>query len=78
MKNNKNIGRASQFSRAELGFMVSRLAAMLDDHIDAIWLAAVDDGFLTPDRIVRFNKTQRDAQRLAEAFAPRSGNGGMS
>jgi hypothetical protein len=69
-RKNNNIGSASQFSRAELGFMVHRLSVILDEHIDAIWLAAADEGFLTPERIGMFTKTQRDARLLAEAFAP--------
>jgi hypothetical protein len=79
----KNIGRAGElsphaagragtpFSRAELGHMVSMVAGLLDEHIDAVWRAAIDDEFLTPNRISRLMKTQQFAKHLAEAFAPR-------
>jgi hypothetical protein len=71
MANRKNIGRAAEFSRAELGHMVSLVAGLLEEHIDAIWLAAVDEGFLTPERIHELLRTQTFAHRLHEAFAPR-------
>jgi hypothetical protein len=71
MANRKNIGRAGDFSRAELGGLVSFLAGLLEDHIDAIWLAAVDDGFLTPERIHELLRTQTFARHLHEAFSPR-------
>jgi len=77
MKNKKNTVCAAEFSRAELGFMVSRLSEMLDEHIDAIFVAAADDGFLTPERIAGLIKTQRAAQSLAEAFAPDDDFGGL-
>jgi hypothetical protein len=71
MKNTLNIDfeRASRLSRAQLESLVSHLAALLDEHTDAIWLAAIDDEFLTPDLIVRFMKIQRFACCLHEAFA---------
>jgi len=72
----RNIGRAGEFSRAELGYMVSLVAGLLDEHIEAVWLAAVDDGFLTPKRISKFMETQRFAHHLHEAFAPRREGGG--
>jgi hypothetical protein len=66
----KTIGRAGEFSRAELGYMVSLVAGLLEEHIDAIWLAAADEGFLTPERIHEFLRTQTFARHLHEAFAP--------
>jgi hypothetical protein len=77
MGNRNNIGRAAEFSRAELGHMVSFAAGLPEEHIDAIWLAAVDDGFLTPEQIGKFAETQRFARHLSEAFAPH-GAGGAS
>jgi len=54
----------------ELECLVSFFAGLLDEHIDAIFLTAVDDEFLTSKRAFEFADTQRIARMVAEAFAP--------
>ena len=76
MKRKKNDGYESKFTKEQLGYIIFKLSAMLDDHIDAIWVAAEDDEFLTPELSEKFNKTQRDARFLTAAFAPHSYFGG--
>ena len=68
-------GNADQGFRAmltyeELELLVSFFAELLDEHIDAIFLAAADDEFLTCKRALEFADTQRIARLAAEAFAP--------
>ena len=54
----------------ELELLVSFFAELLDEHIDAIFLTAVDDEFLTGKRVLELTDTQRIARMTAEAFAP--------
>ena len=63
-------------SRAELAHLVWTLADLLDEHIDAILTAAVDEEFLTMKRISEFVSTQQAAALIAEAFAPSYKDGG--
>ena len=63
-------------SREELELLVTALADLLDEYVDAIMLASVDEGFLTPERVEEFLSTQHAAAVIAEAFAPAYKDGG--
>ena len=75
-KSPKNKGFSGKnMSRWELMLLVSALANLLDEHIDAILLAAIDEQFLTMKRISEFVETQKAAAQIAEAFATECGDG---
>ena len=57
-------------SREELELLVAALADLLDEYVDAIMLAVVDEDFLTPERVEEFLSTQRVAALIADSFAP--------
>ena len=65
----------ANMSRGELMLLVSALADLLDEHIDAILTAAIDEEFLTMKRISEFVGTQKAAALIAEAFATECGDG---
>ena len=57
-------------TRVELELLVSFFAGLLDEHIDAIFMTAADEGFLTDRRAAAFAETQRLARLTSEAFMP--------
>ena len=74
----KNKGfSVANMSRGELMQLVSALADLLDEHIDAIFSTAVDEDYMTQKRAFEFADTQKLAQIVAEAFV-HSEHGGLS
>jgi hypothetical protein len=61
--------RVTAFTQAELAGTLSYFAGLLDETVDAVFLAAADEGFLTPERSAELLETQNAARIIAEAAA---------
>jgi hypothetical protein len=57
----------NKYANEELLMSAAFLAGLLDETIDAVFIAAMDEGFLTRSRIKKLYEIQKMAKVIAEA-----------